>query len=374
MKRIITGLLIFSVMVAGYYLWSRSGRVCDSVPLETDILYSKTYGIDAGNGNLVGIQPYMVPTDYANKQRFLAKMDAYLGAAREQGWFNAKTVVVLPEYLGTWLVLAEEKSSLYESTTVENSMTWLAVSNLDTFIPATVSAPAADRIKYALFRMKSPLMAQIYDDVFSSLASKYQVTIVAGSIILASPSVQHGHLVSGTGPLYSISPLYLPNGMAADQLVHKAFPTQYEQTFLKAAPVEDLPVFESSLGKIGVMICADSWFPEAYRVLQQKGAAVAAVPSYINGSMEIPWDGCSGWPNPADVAEADINNISLGEAWSKYAFAGRMPVSGIPVGIRVCLRGDLWDLGSDGSSIVVKDGQVTVLPIVKGAALVNLWL
>ena len=39
-------------------------------------------------------------------------------------------------------------------------------------------------------------------------------------------------------------------------------------------PGEDLPVFETPFGKIGVLICWDQWFPEASRVLVSKGAEI----------------------------------------------------------------------------------------------------
>jgi len=86
------------------------------------------------------------------------------------------------------------------------------------------------------------------------------------------------------------------------------------------------------------------------------------------------WDGYSGYANPDDVDKADLNKITLGQAWHKYALAGRLPASGIPNGMLVPLRGDLWDLGSNGACIVIKEGRVTSLPIEAGAVLVNLWL
>ena len=40
-----------------------------------------------------------------------------------------------------------------------------------------------------------------------------------------------------------------------------------------------LPVFETPLGKIGVAICYDGWFPETFRQLAMKGAEVICVPT-----------------------------------------------------------------------------------------------
>jgi len=44
-------------------------------------------------------------------------------------------------------------------------------------------------------------------------------------------------------------------------------------------PGRELPVFDTPLGRIGVLICYDIWFPEAARTLALKGAQIICVPS-----------------------------------------------------------------------------------------------
>ena len=44
-------------------------------------------------------------------------------------------------------------------------------------------------------------------------------------------------------------------------------------------PGRELPVFDTSLGGIGLLICYDAWFPEAVRTLALKGAQVICIPS-----------------------------------------------------------------------------------------------
>jgi predicted amidohydrolase len=45
------------------------------------------------------------------------------------------------------------------------------------------------------------------------------------------------------------------------------------------SPGDDLPVFESDVGRIGIMICYDSWFPETARLLALKGAEIILFPN-----------------------------------------------------------------------------------------------
>jgi N-carbamoylputrescine amidase len=44
-------------------------------------------------------------------------------------------------------------------------------------------------------------------------------------------------------------------------------------------PGRELPVFDTVLGRIGLLICYDAWFPEAVRTLALRGAQMICVPS-----------------------------------------------------------------------------------------------
>ena len=340
------------------------------------------YGVDTRRGNLLGVQPFMVPADYVSGEAFYAKIGGYLDAVDQRGWLNEKTVVVLPEYVGTWLVAVGEKRRVHQAESIERAMRALVLSNLFSFLKALPFAKAegADskhpQAKYALFRMKGVRMAKIYHNVFSRLAREHAVTIVAGSIVLPSPEVVSGKLTVGAGPLYNVSVVYKPDGAAYEDIVRKAFPIEAELAFTARASVSELPVFDTPAGRLGVLICADSWYPSPYEMLKAKQADFVVVPSYLSpsGIWEQPWRGYDGAPAPSDVDARDVNTLTEGEAWLKYALAGRLADAGIEQGINVFLRGDLWDLGSDGHTIMVKAGMVTEANHVAGAAVVNFWL
>lgn len=101
-----------------------------------------------------------------------------------------------------------------------------------------------------------------------------------------------------------------------------------------------------------------------------------AVPSYFqpDGAWDRPWHGYSGWPAPPDVQAEDVGRISAGQAWLRYALAGRMRSTGAQCGLNVFLRGRLWDLGSDGHTIGLRRDDVLQAPHVEGATLTALWL
>lgn len=44
-------------------------------------------------------------------------------------------------------------------------------------------------------------------------------------------------------------------------------------------PGRELPVFETSLGTLGLLVCYDAWFPEAIRTLAMRGTEILCVPA-----------------------------------------------------------------------------------------------
>ena len=225
--------------------------------------------------------------------------------------------------------------------------------------------------------MKARPMAETYQLTFDMLAAKFAVTIVAGSILLPDPSVRDGKLAVGNGQLYNVSAVFLPDGRLDPQLVRKVYPITDELPFVCPANPADVPVFDTPVGKLGVLVCADSWNSPVYKTLKQKGATLLAVPSYSagDGVWQTTWRGYSGTKTPAD-ARADVGRITEGQAWLAHAMAGRATLeAGITKGLNVFLRGNLWDLGADGTTIILNDksGPKTA-PRVDEAAFTCLWL
>lgn len=337
-------------------------------------------GQDSGRGNLLGIQPYMRPADYASEEAFHTRLTGYLEVARQQGWLASRTIVVLPEHIGTWLVAAGEKASIYQAPSIARSMLTAVSSHPLVFarlwLTAARRSGAQDRARTSLFLLKGARMAAIYHQVFAHLAHEFQVTLVAGSTVLPSPRLQNGELTAGDGPLYNVSLIYRPDGSPYPQMVQKAYLVKDEQSFLRAGLVSDLPVFDTPAGRLAVLICADSWHPAPYQVARAQGADLIVVPSYLTGDdqWQAPWLGYDGAASPADVDPADVGRLSEGEAWLKYGLAGRLPSAGAHWGMNVFLRGRIWDLGSDGHTILVQDKQIIEAEHVSGAAIVNYWL
>ena len=370
--------IVLAIVLALYFSWSAAGRKAPAIDVRLQIDSMQVIGADSGRGNLVGINPHMIPQDYATAAHFQAKLDGYLQVAQLEGWLKPNTVVLFPEYIGTWLVLAGEKTSALSAPSTEQAMRRYVSSNIFFFLRNWFMAPdqAEDKVTHSVFASKTERMASVYQDVFSKLAAKYKVTVVAGSILLQNPVVRKRKIRIGNGPLYNVTAVFNPDGSLQEPLVRKAFPTADEQPFLARGSAGDIPVFTLPVGKTGVAICADAWFPETYRNMADRQARIILVPSYTqqDNAMNQPWSGYSGYPAPSDVDSTDIGRISLREAWVKYTLPSRLKSSGAPYGLLTTLKGKLWDLGTDGEYLVVTPDSVSLGPKGPGASLVNLYL
>ncbi len=88
-------LVLLALAAAGYAAWSQWDRQPPRDPVELKLLPAASFGRDSGNGNLLGIQPPMVPSDYASADRFYRKLDGYFATARGSVYLRRNTVVVL---------------------------------------------------------------------------------------------------------------------------------------------------------------------------------------------------------------------------------------------------------------------------------------
>ena len=71
----------------------------------------------------------------------------------------------------------------------------------------------------------------------------------------------------------------------------------YEEKFYFAPGDTGFEVFNTSIGRIGVGICWDQWFPEVARILTLKGAQLLVYPSAIGSEPVLPRDSKAHWQN-----------------------------------------------------------------------------
>jgi predicted amidohydrolase len=107
-----------------------------------------------------------------------------------------------------------------------------------------------------------------YVQHFQYLAKKYAIDIVPGSIIEGNGS---------DGRLYNTT-YYIDRWGQIKGRYCKVNLWHPERGYI--APGNEFPVFDTAYGKVGLLICWDLIFPEAFRALLQQGVEMVFCPSY----------------------------------------------------------------------------------------------
>ncbi len=104
-----------------------------------------------------------------------------------------------------------------------------------------------------------------YVELFSKLAIKYAVNIIGGS-----------HLTVENNSLYNIAYLFGRDGSVGKQ--YKVHITPSEAHWWGVSAGDNVEVFDTDRGKIAILICYDTEFPELSRIAAAKGANILFIP------------------------------------------------------------------------------------------------
>ena len=368
-------LLIALLAAASGYAWWTTQRDVGHYLSDLRIELAINDGVNNDRGNLLGIEPDLSPRDFQSLALIHRKLAAYLNTARDAGLVNDKTVVVLPEHIGTWLMFRGEKNELYQAANLNDAMHWLAISNPLAFTRAWLRADGESRTNDARLRMKASNMAADYQTLFGGLAKEFGVTLVAGSIALPEPRIDNGKLLPGSGPLYNSSVVFDRTGVALGNPQLQLLPTYEEQSYIQPGPDHELNVVDTPAGRLGILIGSDSWYPENYRTLNEKGAQLIAVPAFIVGktTWDKPWGGYKSVSTPSEIS-LKPGEVTEGDAWHRLTLISSLPISNAEAGVTVFLRGKFWDKHSTGLGFISRNGQTSPDQPGTGARLLNLWL
>lgn len=336
----------------------------------------ESFGRDEGRGNLVGVQPWLVPGDFASAAAYRAALEPALQQAAESGFIGANTVVVFPEGIGTWLVVLDEPAEVFDVASVTEMSKKVAHQHKFRAWKKRMASKAENRPVDAVFHVKAPAMASTYDATFSALAEKYHVTIVAGSIAIPSPIVADGHLQAGQGPMHEVTVVYGPDGRAFSDFTLELRPSDAKRGVVVPGARNEAPVLVTNAGRLGVLIGADGMYPDSYDGLAASGIDVLAAPGglFPNERWDAPWAGYSGGIMPVDVEPRDVGVLTVGQAQLKYGPAGRAYDAGIEAMVQPFLAGPLWDVPTNGRMTALIASDLYTLQPFAGTAVLNVWL
>ena len=270
-------------------------------------------------------------------------------------------LLIFPELIGAWFILSDQGFGSTDS--VESIALRIICRSPISFLTIFIKNLYAKKFgllgcfRRSLFQLRADFVLDKYYQTFSNLAIANNCWIVAGSAYLPRLRFENDKKpeIEDRSSLYNLALTFSPEGKVVD-VAYKVHIIEDELGFVDPAPVESIHTFPCGIfGNVGVLICADSWFPACYKKLG-KFPDVIAVPTFSSpaSSWEERWDGYSGWPTPSDVVRSDVGSIGLKDAWRKYAVPGR--TAGY-VG-HAFYQGSVLGLTAGGSSIIGNDFDI----------------
>lgn len=252
-------LILLSLAALLVYLdWTGDRR---SGPLLSDLRTRpiESQGQPGAAGNLLGIEVRLQPADYQSRERLRLKFATYLDQARDAGLLGPRSIVVLPEHVGTGLFALGEKPEVQQARTLRDAMQWMALSNPLDYLRALFDNNGSEaRRTEAVLRIKARQMAEDYQYIFADLARTYGVTLVAGSIVLPEPRLEAGRLKTGTGPLHQVSLVFSPEGAAMQPLHFKMTLSRYEGRYSEAPASPQGASLQTPAGRLAVLLGCDA--------------------------------------------------------------------------------------------------------------------
>ena len=115
---------------------------------------------------------------------------------------------------------------------------------------------------------------QTYLSRYQTLAAECQLSVVPGTIVEAHVNEETGEEI-----LVNVAYFISPSGKILGRYQKKNL-WHPERPYLTSSSHEPHEVIDSPLGKVGLLICWDLAFPEAFRELIAQGAKIIIVPTF----------------------------------------------------------------------------------------------
>lgn len=273
------------------------------------------------------MQMKLNPDDYRTEQRFAAKILGIVERIRQEAG-EGRLLVVFPEHIGTFCLLANAPERLWAKQTFAQAST-AALLNNAAGVLRQMLAHKVSPVR-ALFLARSQELERIYLSPFVEAARRFEAWIVAGSAAL-----RWGQ----TDRVFNTAPVITPMGHVIYRQ-HKVNLVEMEQRAgldLEPAPLNYVSVVRSPFGALGVAVCLDAFRQDVRDRLRGLGANILIQPS----ANSRPWDD---WQQ---------------EDWRRGCFDAVVVKKEFELAINPMLVGRLWDVEFEGqSSIIDQNGYV----------------
>ncbi len=165
--------------------------------------------------------------------------------------------------------------------------TWASYADKITDWVAKAANAGADLLvfpEYGAMELASLAGAEVAADLQASMCAVDALLPDVNALYAHLAATHNVHILGASAPCYAgnVRPsnravFFAPNGVEAYQ--DKQIMTMYERDPMDVRPNGPLTVFDTDLGKIGVVICYDCEFPALSRALVEAGVDILLVPS-----------------------------------------------------------------------------------------------
>ncbi|MVN88071.1 carbon-nitrogen hydrolase family protein [Deinococcus sp. HMF7620] len=299
----------------------------------------------------VAVQPQWHASDFISARRFRAWLRAQLESSRPHLAPDRPNLVVLTELNGLPLVLRGGGWALGLGTFQRVALA-LFVARL----PRTLPTLLRERISpvRALQLADIDRNAALYLQTCRDLAREYGVYLCCGSAPMPRYEVRGGRLRRAPGILTNQTVLFDPQGelIGTADKVHLTPDEEADGVDLTPGRLEELRVFPTPAGDLGVAISLDAFRADVIARLEAQGCTVLLQPD-ANGA---PWTAKEGLPpNPAHVRDQPV-------AWLESSWQVTATSSQIRYAVNPMVVGNLLDLTFDGQSAITGPAEEASAP------------
>lgn len=145
-----------------------------------------------------------------------------------------------------------------------------------------ISLPEVFNTEYVCFTKRDPRYLEYAEPIPGPTTDRIAKRAEEHGIYVIAPIFEK----AASGLYYNTAPLIGPDGGIVGKYRKTHIPaplkswTGLEKLYFR--PGDEFKVFETELGKIGIVICYDGFFPETWRILALKGAEIIFRPSCIS--------------------------------------------------------------------------------------------
>ncbi len=282
---------------------------------------------------LVAVQLKWSLDDYQTPEGFARRIDGVMAKVAERLDPSYPALVVFPEDVGILTVFSGWGVDISGAGSLKDAVERVVRQNLP--------AISLQRVRHGvgwvrgIFLLRQEAMARLYVDVFSRAAAKYGVYLVAGSIPLPDyvSGIGEGNLKPAGPEVYNVSYFFGPDGKVIGRQKKVNLIEMEGAAGLDLVPgtLEELDVFDTPLGRVGIAICLDAFKEDVLRRLQEKGAEILVQPS----------------ANPA-AWSAEQQEEWLDSSWKAVASQQQFAYAVNPM-----MTGQVLDLGFFGQSSII---------------------